>query len=179
MEDLHIVVICGTARQNNMSIHAARLITQLGNEIDGVTTQLIDPATMKIPYEDGNDEHNKMSEWVEINKKADAYFIVAPEYNHGYPGTLKKLLDNDLGNYTHKPVALAGVSAGKWGGTRVIESLLPVLRTIGMVATFRDVQFPNVNDLFDENGDLQDDSYVGHIQKAYEELVWMGRKLKG
>ena len=68
--------------------------------------------------------------------RADGLVIVAPEYNHGYPGILKHALDTNLKEYIHKPVGLCGVSAGGFGGTRVIESLLPVMRELGMVTIF-------------------------------------------
>lgn len=178
MENLHIVIIVGTARKLRKSIFAARLIEKIGNSIEGVTLQLVDPVEMNIPFEDGNDEDNKIPEWVEINKNADAYFVVTPEYNHGYPGTLKKLLDNDLGNYSHKPVAFAGVSSGPWGGVRVIEALLPVVRELGMVATYKDVNFPKIQEIFDENGKLLQEQYENYIKKSYEELIWMGNVLK-
>ena len=51
-------------------------------------------------------------------------------------------------------MALAGVSNGQWGGVRAIESLLSPLRTMGLVTTFTDMQFPKVQELLDEKGNL-------------------------
>jgi NAD(P)H-dependent FMN reductase len=178
MENLSIVVIEGTTRQERKSIHAARLIAEIGRKIAGVSITFVDPLTMPLPYNDGNNEANKIPEWAEINRRADAYFIITPEYNHSFPGSLKKLLDNDLGNYTHKPVALAGMSSSPWGGVRAVESLVNVVRELGMVATFADVYFPKVDKLFDEQGQLQDQSYVKMIENAYQELIWMAKVLK-
>ena len=178
MDNLSIVVIEGTTRQERKSIHAARLIAETGKKIPGVAITFVDPLEMLLPYNDGNDEANKIAAWVAINKAADAYFIVTPEYNHSFPGSLKKLLDNDLGNYTHKPVAFAGVSSSPWGGVRAVEALVNVVRELGMVATFKDVYFPKVDDLFDGQGQLQDQSYVEMVEKAYEELVWMAKVMK-
>lgn len=178
MDKLSIVVIEGTTRQERKSIHAARLIAETGEKIPGVAITFVDPLEMLLPYNDGNDEANKIAAWVAINKAADAYFIVTPEYNHSFPGSLKKLLDNDLGNYTHKPVAFAGVSSSPWGGVRAVEALVNVVRELGMIATFKDVYFPKVDDLFDGQGQLQDQSYVEMVEKAYEELVWMAKVMK-
>lgn len=178
MDELSIVVIEGTTRHERKSIYAARLIADIGANIPGVSIVFVDPLEMLLPYPDGNDGPNKIPAWVAINKKADAYFIVSPEYNHSFPGSLKKLLDNDLGNYTHKPVALAGVSSSPWGGVRAVEALVGVVRELGMVATFADVYFPKVDKLFDGQGRLQDQSYVATIEKAYKELIWMAKVLK-
>jgi len=178
MDNLNIVVIEGTTRQERKSIHAARLVAGIGEKIAGVSITFVDPLEMTLPYNDGNDQINKIPEWLEINRRADAYFIITPEYNHSFPGSLKKLLDNDLGNYTHKPVALAGVSSSPWGGVRAVESLVNVVRELGMVATFKDVYFPKVDELFDQQGRLQDNAYVEAIEKSYQELIWMAKVLK-
>ena len=47
--------------------------------------------------------------------KADGLIIVSPEYNHGYPGELKMMLDMIYEEYTSKPVGFCGVSAGGSG----------------------------------------------------------------
>lgn len=74
--------------------------------------------------------------------RADAFVLMAPEYNHGYPGLLKHVLDTNLKEYIHKAVGVCGVSAGNFGGTRVIENLLPVLRELGLVTIFWTEIFP-------------------------------------
>ncbi|MFQ5452007.1 MAG: NADPH-dependent FMN reductase [Candidatus Paceibacterota bacterium] len=174
---LNVAVIEGTTRPKRMSIHAARLIAQVGDGLDGVKTQLVDPIDFSFPG-DGNDEGGKDSNYTEITKKADAFFIVVPEYNHAYPGSLKRMLDSELKNYIHKPVAFAGVSSGQWGGVRAIENLIPVVREIGMVVTFADIQFPNIGGIFNDAGELQDERYINRIKRTYVELVWMARVLK-
>ena len=67
---------------------------------------------------------------------ADGLVIVAPEYNHSFPGLLKHALDSCLSEYIHKAVGLVGVSAGPFAGIRVIQSLLPVMRELGLVTLF-------------------------------------------
>ena len=66
---------------------------------------------------------------------------MTPEYNHGYPGLLKHALDMNLKEYIHKAVRICGVSAGPFGGARVIENLAPVMRELGFVIIFEDVNF--------------------------------------
>jgi NAD(P)H-dependent FMN reductase len=105
--------------------------------------------------------------------------IVTPEYNHGYPGMLKHALDTNLKEYVHKAVGVCGVSAGGFGGTRVIENLLPVLRELGLVAIFWDMNFSSVGKVFDQTtGALLDESYVKRADKFLGELVWMAKTLR-
>jgi len=87
-------------------------------------------------------------------------------------------MDSELKNYIHKPVAFAGVSKGIPGGARGIEAMVPVVREYGMVATFTDVLFPKVQELFYEQGNLLDEAYINRIQKSYKELIWMAKVLK-
>ena len=177
MDKLFIPIIEGTARKDRQSIHVARLIAEVGASLPNVETFLVDPPDFSLPY-DGNDEIAKDPRYTEITKRADAFFLVVPEYNHSFPGTLKRILDSESKNYLHKPVAFAGVSAGPWGGIRAIESLVPPVREMGMVATLTDVQFPTVRDLFDADGKLKDEKYIERIKRAYGELIWMAATLK-
>jgi NAD(P)H-dependent FMN reductase len=174
---LQIVVIEGTTRVQRLSIHAARLVAEIGRGIPGVEITFVDP--VKFPFEgDGNDPEGKNPEYTAITEKADAFFIVTPEYNHSFPGSLKRMLDSELKNYIHKPVAFAGVSNGGWGGVRAIEMLVNTVREMGLAATFTDVHFPRVQDLFDEKGELLDSKYRERVERTYKELIWMAKTLK-
>ncbi|BCX14185.1 MAG: FMN reductase [Candidatus Dojkabacteria bacterium] len=176
MDKVKVAVVCGTARTGSMSLVVANFITNFGNTLENVECRLVDPSKLEIDKSDGRKNPNQ--EWIEINKWADAYFLVVPEYNHGYPGTLKKLLDSDFDNYKRKPVGLAGVSSGNWGGVRVIENLIPVLRTLGMILLSKDVQFPRVQDLFDETGKIKNKEYEGFVKEVFDEIVYFCERIK-
>ena len=177
MERLFIPILEGTSRPKRLSIFAARLVEKVGKEIKEIEVKLVDPLDYHFPY-DGNDEENKNPQYTKLTKRADAFFIVTPEYNHSIPGTLKRMLDSELKNYIHKPVAFAGVSDGQWGGVRAIEALVTTVREMGMVAIFTDVQFPKVDEIFDEKGRLLDEKYIKRIQRTFTELIWMTKVLK-
>jgi len=177
---LFIPVLEGTTREKRRSIFAAKFITSILEEREEIKTELVDPKDFKFPG-DGNDPEAKDPRYTEITKNADAFFVVVPEYNHSFPGSLKRMLDSELENYIHKPVAFAGVSAGIFGGARAIESLVPSVREMGMAACFTDVNFQNSYDLFDVDGEIIDserEKYTEHVNKALNELVWMAKALK-
>lgn len=176
-EPLNIVVIAGTIRPKRQSIKAARFVEKVGQSFADVKIVFVDPMEFTLPG-DGNDEENKDPRYTTITAEADAFLIVTPEYNHSFPGSLKRLLDSELKNYIHKPVAFAGVSDGPWGGVRAIESLVHTVREMGLVATFTDVQFPNVPKLFDEQGTMLDEKYEERVKRVYRELIWMAQVLK-
>lgn len=179
--ELYLPVIEGTTRAGRMSLNVAKFLVEVGKNIEGVITELVDPTHYNLPG-DGSSDENKDPKYSKITKEADGFFVVAPEYNHGYPGTLKRLLDSELKNYKHKPVSFAGVSAGPWGGVRGIENLVPVVRELGLVATTGDIQFPLVHNIFNSDGDIEDmkdkESYLMRADKAWNELIWMAKTLK-
>ena len=110
--------------------------------------------------------------------RADALVLVSPEYKHDYSGLLKHVLDNCLKECIHKAVCIVGVSAGPFGGTRMIQNLLPVRRELGLVTILWDVNFSSVQKAFDEEGSLADESYIRRIDKFLQELIWMARTLR-
>jgi len=179
-DELTIVVIEGTTRARRESIKASRYIADFIGRQPGVDVIFVDPVDFELPG-DGNDPEGKDPRYSAITAKADAFFIVVPEYNHSFPGSLKRLLDSELENYNHKPVAFAGVSNGAWGGTRAVESLVPAVRETGMVAMSWDVFFPRIQDIFDTTGVMlpeHTERYDRNVQKLVDELLWFARMLK-
>jgi NAD(P)H-dependent FMN reductase len=176
-DPLFIPVILGTPRKGRMSEHVARFVLEQVRKREGVETDLVDVRTLPIPTDDAG-EDLKLPEFAALVDRADALVIVVPEYNHGYPGLLKHVLDTNLAEYIHKAVGLVGVSAGPFGGTRVIQGMLPVMRELGLVTIFDDVQFSSVQTRFDDSGRLLDQAYVARTEKMLEELVWMATVLR-
>jgi NAD(P)H-dependent FMN reductase len=174
---LYIPVILGTARMGRMSLHAARLVSEQLGKCAGVETGLIDIARLPLPTNDAG-EAIKHADFSAQMTKADALVIVSPEYNHGYSGLLKHVLDSCLKEYIHKAVGIVGVSAGPFGGTRVIENLLPVMRELGLVTIFWDVNFSSVQKVFAEDGKLLDQSFIRRIDNFFKELIWMAKTLR-
>jgi NAD(P)H-dependent FMN reductase len=160
-----------------MSEHAARLLHDALAVRPGVESELVDVALLPIPVDDAG-EAVKDATFAEQMNRADALVLVVPEYNHGYPGLLKHVLDTNLKEYVHKAAGIVGVSAGVFGGARVIQNLIPVLRELGLVSIFWDVNFTTVGSRFDEDGNLLDESFRPRIDKFLDELLWMAETLR-
>ena len=174
---LFIPVILGTPRQGRRSEHPAHLLLEETKKRAGVETELIDVRALHMRLDDAGEEM-KDPAFAATMERADGLILVVPEYNHGYPGLLKHALDMNLKEYVHKAVGLCGVSAGPFGGTRVIEHLLPVMRELGLVTTSTDVNFSSVQKLFDEHGALLDESFIRRVNNFLDELLWMTRVLR-
>ena len=172
-----IPVILGTARQGRQSENVARFVFEQTKKRADVQTELIDVRELPMRLDDAG-EQMKDPAFSATIERCDGIILVVPEYNHGYPGLLKHALDMNLKEYIHKAVGICGVSAGPFGGARVIEALLPVMRELGLVTIFEDVNFGRVGTLFDEQGNLIDQDYVGRVDKFLNELIWMARVLR-
>jgi NAD(P)H-dependent FMN reductase len=132
---------------------------------------------LKLPVDDAG-EGVKDPRFGSAMERADAIVIVCPEYNHSFPGLLKHVLDSCLKEYIHKAAGIVGVSAGVFGGARAIEHFQPVLRELGLVSIFWDVNFGSIDKAFDENGQLLDQAYVRRTDKFLKELIWMAKVLR-
>jgi NAD(P)H-dependent FMN reductase len=176
-KSLYIPIILGTPRKERMSGYVAGFVYDELSKFGGVETELIDVCDLNLPNDDAGEaiKHPQFS--AQMNR-ADAIIIVTPEYNHGYPGMLKHALDTNLKEYIHKAAGVCGVSAGGFGGARVIQNLLPVLRELGLVTIFWDGNFSTVGKIFGEDGELLDESQTERLDKFFKELIWMAKTLR-
>lgn len=175
---LFIPVVLGTARKDRMSDKAANFIKEQVEEY-GVETELVDvrevmtEATIPAWIDD-----EAAANWRDIAERMDGLVIVTPEYNHGYPGELKLLIDMAYKEYQHKPVAICGVSAGGLGGARVVENLIPVMIELQMVPIRNVVYFSNIKGLFKESGEITDEEYKKKAAAMLDNLTWYAKALK-
>jgi len=169
---MYIPILLGTNRKDNNSGNVADFVLQ---ELEKrVETKLFTAEDFNLPTNDyGQSLKDQFSEYRDSIVKADGLIIVTPEYNHGYPGILKSILDLLLKEYTHKPVALVTVSAGGWGGTRVAENLVPVLRELGLMTSPVDLNFSKVQDT-----DFSDEQLLQRTDRFIHELLWLSNTLK-
>jgi len=171
-------VIIGTPRQGRLTEPVANFVFGEVSKRTDIETELIDIRKIPVAMDDAG-EALKDSQFSAMVKRADGLILVVPEYNHSFPGLLKHVLDTNLKEYIHKAVGVCGVSAGPFGGARMIESLIPVLRELGLVAIFWDVYFGTAGKLFDPaTGKITDPAYAGRVEKFLNELVWMARALR-
>lgn len=177
---LYIPVILGTAREGRQSEKAAQwMLQQVKNA--GIETELLDVQdftlgrTARLGRETEDERAKKFSE---LMKRAAGLIIVAPVYNHGYPGELKIMLDMLYDEYNRKPVGICSVTNGGMGGPQMVEQLRLVAIEFQMVPIRNAVYFLNVGTLFDEQGNVTDVAYNDRAKVFLEELLWYAEALK-
>jgi NAD(P)H-dependent FMN reductase len=169
MDKLKILIILGTDRENSYSSQVLEIVKKEVKKRADLEFDTADIRKLNFSYNKKDSTFSKQTE------ESDGFIIVTPEYNHGYPGTLKTLLDTEYGNYQNKAVGIIGVSNGAFGGARMIESLISVLKAVGLKSTKRDAHFCKVDKAI-EKGEL--DNSIEEINGLLDEFVWLTRSLK-
>ncbi len=85
-------------------------------------------------------------------RSADGVIIITPEYNGGYPASLKNAVDLLTDEWWRKPVAFVPVSDGNFAGSQVIISLQFSLWKLGAITVPGPLRIPNIITAFDESG---------------------------
>lgn len=170
-EPLNLVVILGTAREGRRSQRVMPHLAAAATDRDWKITE-IDVADH---LQEGTDRDAGDEAFRSQLTDADAFVIVTPEYNHGYPGELKMLLDRQQGEFAHKPVGLIGVSAGRFGGSRVTDAILPVMVGLGAVPVTPQVL---VGSIGGEEEPFVNAGQARQLDGMFNELAFYGRALK-
>ena len=106
--------------------------------------------------------------------KAEGVVVVTPEYNGGYPAALKNAVDLLYPEWKRKPVALATVSSGAFGGSQVGTSLSFSFLKIGALVTPAVFRVPTVQNAYDENGLATDPEASNRRVKTFlDEFFWL------
>lgn len=173
-----IPVILGTAREGRRTENAARFVYEEVKKRQGIETEFLDVRDFRLPATDDREQTPLVKKYRAIIAAADGLVIVSPEYNHGYPGELKMMLDMAYEEYAHKPVAIAGTGGGLGGG-RMAEQLRTVIIELRAVPILDAVYFSNVENLFDASGVMKDAAaYEKRVAKMLNELAWYALALK-
>jgi NAD(P)H-dependent FMN reductase len=114
---------------------------------------VIDPAALDLPSRHERGSHAALSVLRQRLEEADAFIVVTPEYNRGYPAALKFLIDSANAQWQAKPVAFVSYG-GISGGLRAVEQLRLVFAELHAVAIRDSVSFANAWTSFDADGRL-------------------------
>src|SRR4051794_2539772 len=94
MDKLNLPVVLGTNRKDRKSGHVAKWLVGEMQKRPEIETRLFDVSDFVLPQHDyGTEIKDQFPEWRDAIIQADGLVIVSPEYNHGYPGVLKSVLD--------------------------------------------------------------------------------------
>jgi NAD(P)H-dependent FMN reductase len=176
-----IYVIVGSVRANRIGRQIAEWVLSGIADFDSFQSELVDLNDWHLPLSDEPNipargiylqEHTRA--WSRKIAEASGYVFVTPQYNWGYPASLKNALDHLYKEWNGKPAVI--VSYGHHGGVRCAAQLRQVLEGLRMeaVATAPAITFDN--EMLTETGALRDPAaqfarYTPIIHEAVTELA--------
>ncbi len=195
LSKIKIKVIIGSTRQNRFSEKPAQWIYEETKKKDGVEVELLDLRDYPMPFFDdpmspsmvkGNYANEVVKKWAKKIKDGDAFIIVTPEYNHGYPAVLKNALDSIYQEWNKKAVGF--VSYGSAVGARSIEQLRQVAVELQMAPIRNAIHIPIevfmavMGEKSPVNPELFSPIRKGmmgdRVEAFFDDLLWWARALK-
>lgn len=184
---LTIPVLYGSYRSDRMGIRAARFaVSRLAAM--GHAPELVDAKTLNLPVLDRMyKEYPKgqapahLEDLARLYRRADAFVVVAGEYNQSLQPGLKNLLDHFLEEYFWRPSGVVCYSQGQFGGVRAMAAARPVLAELGMSSVPSYFPVPRIRAALDESGEPQGDA-APYMEKSFAkfaaDLVWWAEAAK-
>jgi NAD(P)H-dependent FMN reductase len=153
-EQIRIALIYGSTRKGRFCDKVAGWAAEQIRASGNYTVDVIDPAVvLPEPGHAGGGHQGSANLWQRM-AAADAFVVVTPEYNHGYPAALKSLIDSVGAEWQAKPVAFVSYG-GVSGGLRAVEQLRLVFAELHAVTIRDSVSFAGAWEQFDDAGRLR------------------------
>jgi NAD(P)H-dependent FMN reductase len=173
-----LTIIIGSTRPGRAGLPIATWFADRARSHGGFDVDVVDLAELNLPLLDepnhprlGRYTHRHTKDWSAIVEAGDAFVIVTPEYNHGYPAALKNAIDFLHTEWRDKPVGFVsygGVSAG----TRAVQQLKEVVTTLKMLPVFEAVSIPFHPQFMGDDGRVQANEIMAQAADAMlDELV--------
>lgn len=152
-ETITVALILGSAREGRFcDTVAAWTRAQIAKRHE-FSLKTIDPAELVLAGHQRQRPNDDQASLRQRLGQADAFVVVTPEYNHGYPAALKALIDSAGAEWQAKPVAFVSYG-GASGGLRAVEQLRQVFAELHAVTVRDSVSFAGAWEHFDAGGEL-------------------------
>jgi NAD(P)H-dependent FMN reductase len=184
----HVAVIIGSTRQGRFGDKPAQWIAAQLAERSDISYEILDLRDFPLPFFDDAVAPARRAglpfsdpataAWAEAIGRADAFIIIAAEYNHGYTAVLKNALDSLYFEWNRKPVAFVGY--GNAGAARAIEQLRAVAIELEMAPIRRAVAVPIealIKYFIEHSEDLDFSAGDDAVRGMIDELLWWSNAL--
>ncbi len=174
----HISIISSSVREGRKSHNVSLYFQNYLNGNNLATTEIIDLKEYNFPIFEGTlktliDPAENVLEFAAKIKSSDGIIIVTPEYNGGYPASLKNAIDLLYEEWKHKPIAIVTVSNGPFGGSQALVSLQFTLWKMMAWTIPAMFSVPTVDKAYDENEKAMDKLNSDKLAAIFiKELLW-------
>ena len=160
-------VIIASTRQGRKGPLIAHWFLDILKQHSDFKIEVLDLKEVNLPFLDEpehprlqNYKHEHTKKWSKIIDSADAFIFITPEYNFGYPATLKNALDFLFKEWQEKPVGFVSYG-GVSGGTRAVQSIKHTVTTLGMVPVMQAVNIPFFTQFINKDGVFEGNDNLG------------------
>ena len=174
----HISIISSSIREGRKSHNVSLYFQNYLIENKLATTDIIDLKAYNFPIFEStlktmNNPAENILEFAEKIKSSDGIIIVTPEYNGGYPASLKNAIDLLYEEWKHKPIGIVTVSSGPFAGSQALVSLQFTLWKMMAWTIPAMFSVPTVDKAYDENGKALDKPNSDKLAAVFiKELLW-------
>jgi NAD(P)H-dependent FMN reductase len=174
----NLTIIIGSTRPGRAGAPIAQWFAARAKDHGGFDVNVVDLAEVDLPLLDEPNHprlrqytHQHTKDWSAIIDAADAFVFVTPEYNYGYPASLKNAIDYLHHEWQHKPIGFVSYG-GVAAGTRAVQQLKQVVTTLRMLPVFDSVNIPFYTQFLDQDGTFQANAILEQAADAMlDELV--------
>lgn len=168
----HIAIISSSVRRDRKSHNVALYFNNYLKENKLSSVEILDLKEYNFPiFEDTiktfQSPSEKVLDFAAKIKSADGIIIVTPEYNGGFPASLKNAIDLLYDEWHGKPICISTVSAGVFGGTQALVSLQFILWKIGAWTVTNMFPVLNVAEYFDDKGNALQKETTDKLAKVF------------
>lgn len=175
---VRLAVIVGSNREGRFGSTVAEWFVAQAQPRADMAIDVIDLADVDLPIVYPARPSAAVVAYTDRIDQADAFVVVTPEYNHGYPAALKQAIDLAFYEWRAKPVAFVSYG-GMAGGLRAVEQLRQVFAELHAVTVRDTVSFHMAHGQFDESGEPREPAGCNAAAKTMlDQLLWWAEALR-
>ena len=177
-----ITVVSGTNRKGSECLVFARKYAEILESLTDEPVQVL--ALEDIPhdwfhpqmYESRQQNPGLMKLQDDYILAADKFVFFSPEYNGGYPGSLKLFIDgisirHYKDNFKGKKAALVGIATGRAGNLRGMDHLGSVLQHMGTIIMPNKLPISRIASLTNDDGHIVHQDTLQVLEAHAQELA--------
>jgi NAD(P)H-dependent FMN reductase len=173
-----LAVIIGSVREGRVGPAIAHWFAGAAGQHGLFDIDIVDLADFRLPLDMSRESEHDGDALAARLDEADAFAVVTPEYNHGYPAALKNAIDWTTTQWRAKPVCFVSYG-GQSGGSRAVEQLRPVFVETHTMTLRETVSINNPWDEFAPSGLRCDEArWAARAKRLLDQLAWWCTALK-
>ena len=179
---MNIEILSGSPRKDSATFRVALFLQKYLTEKTQHNIGIIDvrdweiPALLQSGWSSADKALENLRPLAERMFAAEAFIFVSPEYNGSYSGAMKNLLDH-FPKQTRKVIGIATASPGAMGGIRASQQMQLLINALFGIGSPYMLIVPEVQNKFDEKGNLKDAGFQKSIDIFVTEYLWLAESI--